>query len=810
MLSQVHVIENAVARHRETLMMVFRTHPKPKTIDAAMDHVFSRLGSGRRSKWIHTEPYHYTRTPATYTVFRPDGECNHNFIDQILTPRLVAALSVSNTNKVKTIEHRPVPSNGNQPNTVILYIRQSTWSQEECLANQLWSILTNPFQGVFPLADNTKLVVVIEVCPSSVHPLSARPAALGLFDSLNGPFTVLTANPDRLTRRLDEVKTLVEGMQRVQGRWMTRSCKGDGLDKDKWYDVSDHQSAVKEQVQAGKIMQVYEHALVTDPGTSGREINFQRGWHMRCITAETRVLVHPDNTKSICALHELFRATFQHHGIEHLVLYCRVSPKGQSHSRSEEIPSLERQHEFMKRLLPPEIPTTVVRDNSVSASNGESLTSVKSTMDGQTSNTCFVSVSLDRVFRKHSFIYDLQEHFASYQSYNHLALALLWDYQTRVNCRKSMLLPSTFTRLNAVVEWDEYSRKAFRAQPSSVNIPTVQPIIWCSKSILSATVEAIVSRHGQAAEDFGKAFKLSQFGGSRNMPPDLEEIDIDEKCIGPKREARWFSFLTEALNINPSNLEIRSHIEGSSCSCGPTADSFRLTDTTKPHSVLCQCMCAYCKGRRACVCVVGQCVCDVICDCRCDHCHSDNRPLICEECGNERTPGCHGCNYCQYRKSKTTKESKMCSNPGCTNPQSTRMIWCSIDCYLSVTPVEKVRYCKIEGCRFVSPPGNGAICSYHRLPSNRQSECSNPGCTNRQTCRTSWCSVDCYLASTPAEKVRYCKIEGCAVPMPPGNGATCTHHKNAGYGVTRKSQSKAAQEAALAAPNASGSRKRKR
>lgn len=54
------------------------------TINTAVDYVFSRVGTGCRSKWIHTEPYHYTRNRATYTVFRPTGECNHNFIDKIL------------------------------------------------------------------------------------------------------------------------------------------------------------------------------------------------------------------------------------------------------------------------------------------------------------------------------------------------------------------------------------------------------------------------------------------------------------------------------------------------------------------------------------------------------------------------------------------------------------------------------------------------------------------------------------------------------------------------------------------------------
>lgn len=124
-------------------------------------------------------------------------------------------------------------------------------------------------------------------------------------------------------------------------------------------------------------------------------------------------------------------------------------------------------------------------------------------------------------------------------------------------------------------------------------------------------------------------------------------------------------------------------------------------------------MCNYCKQGRNCACLVDQCVWDTICNRRCDQRHTDIRPVVCEDCGNSRTPRCHGCHHCQYRKTQKDKGSKLCSNSSCTKPQDARMSRCSVDCYMAATPVEQLRHCNIGDCDSVAPPGNGARCSYH-------------------------------------------------------------------------------------------------
>ena len=63
----------------------------------------------------------------TYPVFRPDGECNHNFIDKILSPRLCAALFVETANEETTVEQWPVlMKKAHQPLSSHIYVSLPT------------------------------------------------------------------------------------------------------------------------------------------------------------------------------------------------------------------------------------------------------------------------------------------------------------------------------------------------------------------------------------------------------------------------------------------------------------------------------------------------------------------------------------------------------------------------------------------------------------------------------------------------------------------------------------------------------------
>lgn len=77
----------------------------------------------------------------------------------------------------------------------------------------------------------------------------------GFFDWVAGslhtrhfPFTLLTSNPDRLTRRADEVDANLDYLGQRNGTWMTLSCQDDDLDFDGWYSVSDVRATVKRQL----------------------------------------------------------------------------------------------------------------------------------------------------------------------------------------------------------------------------------------------------------------------------------------------------------------------------------------------------------------------------------------------------------------------------------------------------------------------------------------------------------------------------------------------------------------------------------
>ena len=282
-------------------------------------------------------------------MFRPDGLFNHRFIDGVRSPRLLASLSVVNPKIPISICHVPAPSESKRSSSVILFLRQSNGEQEEGLARQLWSILTSPFEGTFPLLDNTQLCIAVEVCSSSMHPYDDRPLLSRVLKRSKGPFTILTANPDRMTRPKEDVQPIIAQLQRRQGRWITRACQGDEFESSEWYNVEDVQPEAENQILQGK-----KHGIcnLLAAREKGRELTLQRAFYVRFIAAVTRLLVAPA-TKSLYALHDVLNLTFDIHKIETVVLYCRVSPRdADRQDESQEVASIERQSAFLQRLCP--------------------------------------------------------------------------------------------------------------------------------------------------------------------------------------------------------------------------------------------------------------------------------------------------------------------------------------------------------------------------------------------------------------------------------------------------------------------------
>ncbi|KAK3717463.1 hypothetical protein LTR37_005853 [Vermiconidia calcicola] len=91
------------------------------------------------------------------------------------------------------------------------------------------------------------------MCSSSKHPLSDR----RLFHSLprDLPISILTVNPDRLTRRLEEINTIVADLAVKGGSWFSSGfdLQAEGSDVRDWNAVSGESADIlKELLKLGR------------------------------------------------------------------------------------------------------------------------------------------------------------------------------------------------------------------------------------------------------------------------------------------------------------------------------------------------------------------------------------------------------------------------------------------------------------------------------------------------------------------------------------------------------------------------------
>lgn len=137
------------------------------------------------------------------------------------------------------------------PIRAVIWTRQSQEAgrlDKSSVPRQLCSILLNPPPPLATLQQGDELYVVVERCSTSKHPLSDRT----IFASIptDRPVYVITGNPDRLTRRSEEVQSLVDKWQATGGAWFTLGLQNDTGAK-VWQDVSDDINATSEQLTVG-------------------------------------------------------------------------------------------------------------------------------------------------------------------------------------------------------------------------------------------------------------------------------------------------------------------------------------------------------------------------------------------------------------------------------------------------------------------------------------------------------------------------------------------------------------------------------
>ncbi|KAK8213890.1 hypothetical protein IWZ01DRAFT_480842 [Phyllosticta capitalensis] len=87
---------------------------------------------------------------------------------------------------------------------------------------------------------NSNSLILYELCSSSAHPIQNR--EIFKFLPAEEATWIVTINPDRLTRRSDEVKRITEHLQTSGGGWLTSGIQRDDVELSDWLTVDEEKA----------------------------------------------------------------------------------------------------------------------------------------------------------------------------------------------------------------------------------------------------------------------------------------------------------------------------------------------------------------------------------------------------------------------------------------------------------------------------------------------------------------------------------------------------------------------------------------
>ncbi|KAK8195421.1 uncharacterized protein BKA78DRAFT_342257 [Phyllosticta capitalensis] len=98
---------------------------------------------------------------------------------------------------------------------------------------------------------NSTVLILHELCSSSAHPMSDR--RIFNFIPDEDPVWLLTTNPDRLTRRREEVLSLAQMFSATGGGWLTTGIQDNDPQVSDWVPVDEASaSIVQRQLEDGR------------------------------------------------------------------------------------------------------------------------------------------------------------------------------------------------------------------------------------------------------------------------------------------------------------------------------------------------------------------------------------------------------------------------------------------------------------------------------------------------------------------------------------------------------------------------------
>ena len=246
-LPQVHIPNGRIASMSNCHIVSFASKPSTKQIE----HIKMTLGTflnANGCRALHSEPFlHRVSSP----IFNVDGCISRQVHDRVLCPIAKSALSLQVEGRAQREVAIGFADKPREPVTIVIWARQSPdmGTVSTTISRQVWTALTSHAPPLMSLQVDDRIVVVVEYCSSSKHPQTDRQ----LFKVIptDRPLRIITSNPDRLTRRSQEVPMLLENLAE-DVEWWSQGVTFNEMSQSAWFRVSDAVAEVQEHIEIGE------------------------------------------------------------------------------------------------------------------------------------------------------------------------------------------------------------------------------------------------------------------------------------------------------------------------------------------------------------------------------------------------------------------------------------------------------------------------------------------------------------------------------------------------------------------------------
>lgn len=310
-------IHGLIVKHARPVLLTFRTSPAQAEIEAAL-HL--AVPDKYLALYMYTTPVRYQHTVGNHRLFRADGQRNARTWDSIMSPLVRSASAVARTvsasPSTQGASSNPSSSQTTAPNTTtsdfkncIIYIRSSTAVQGDVgtSVERQFVTLLHKMTEVITTEDLESLEVLVEYRSSSQHPWQSRKFLSGKIRERKDCL-ILSANPDRITRRVDEVDAIITDFENDGCQWWTLGVQPS---MSQWVLVHEQQACdqVKNQLKVSREVAV-QHGLYT------RTINTI----IRLLNCEKEDPLSPELSELKKTLGDIAK------DFDHVLVWCRISP----------------------------------------------------------------------------------------------------------------------------------------------------------------------------------------------------------------------------------------------------------------------------------------------------------------------------------------------------------------------------------------------------------------------------------------------------------------------------------------------------